>query len=289
MTKMEDLIEKRTAQERLIIAKTLIESVLDDLQPEPTLEQIKEYCRKRCLSIVDNALLEKYASAQPEKTQLSGEDATKDATFDCISRKVAIDAIEQYRDRFDAIDTNFLDGLKTAINIVKELPSERIGIKFEEVKDNPAYSRYLFESIPSAHPETAKRTAESVQNVSNEDLISRKAVIEVLDRTQRLIPDAKNVLKDHVRILPSAQPKQRWIPCSERLPEYGDDVLVYFKAGRYCPHNRIQVGHLGTHEVEDQFFEAIGSAMVWYTDNFYYRLDNVVAWAPIPEPWEGES
>ena len=35
MTKMEDLIEKRTAQERLIIAKTLIESVLDDLQPEP--------------------------------------------------------------------------------------------------------------------------------------------------------------------------------------------------------------------------------------------------------------
>ena len=29
------LIEKRTAQERLIIAKTLIESVLDDLQPEP--------------------------------------------------------------------------------------------------------------------------------------------------------------------------------------------------------------------------------------------------------------
>ena len=31
-----DLIEKRTAQERLIIAKTLIESVLDDLQPERT-------------------------------------------------------------------------------------------------------------------------------------------------------------------------------------------------------------------------------------------------------------
>lgn len=31
-----DLIEKRTAQERLIIAKTLIESVLDDPQPERT-------------------------------------------------------------------------------------------------------------------------------------------------------------------------------------------------------------------------------------------------------------
>jgi hypothetical protein len=33
-------------------------------QPEPTLEQIEEYCHKRCLSIVDNALLHKYAQAE---------------------------------------------------------------------------------------------------------------------------------------------------------------------------------------------------------------------------------
>ena len=31
-------------------------------------------------------------SAQPEKTQLSGESTTKDSTFDCISRQAAIDA-----------------------------------------------------------------------------------------------------------------------------------------------------------------------------------------------------
>lgn len=39
-------------------------SELPPAQPEPTLEQIEEYCHKRCLSIVDNALLHKYA--QPE-------------------------------------------------------------------------------------------------------------------------------------------------------------------------------------------------------------------------------
>ena len=41
---------------------------LPSAQPEPTLEQIEEYCHKRCLSIVDNALLHKYAQAeiQPE-------------------------------------------------------------------------------------------------------------------------------------------------------------------------------------------------------------------------------
>lgn len=84
---MEDLIEKRTAQERLIIAKTLIESVLYDLQPEPTLEQIKEYCRKRCLSIVDNALLEKYASAQPTDAEIQKmqdvEQAMLDKAYEC--------------------------------------------------------------------------------------------------------------------------------------------------------------------------------------------------------------
>lgn len=36
-------------------------------QPEVTEEAVKEYCRKRCLYIVDSALLKKYASAQPEQ------------------------------------------------------------------------------------------------------------------------------------------------------------------------------------------------------------------------------
>ena len=35
-------------------------------QPEVTEEAVKEYCRKRCLCIVDSALLKKYASAQPK-------------------------------------------------------------------------------------------------------------------------------------------------------------------------------------------------------------------------------
>lgn len=43
---------------------------LEDLpsaQPEVTEEAVEEYCRKRCLCIVDSALLKKYASAQPER------------------------------------------------------------------------------------------------------------------------------------------------------------------------------------------------------------------------------
>lgn len=40
---------------------------LPSAQPEPTFEQIKEYCRKRCLSIVDSELLSKYMFARQEE------------------------------------------------------------------------------------------------------------------------------------------------------------------------------------------------------------------------------
>ena len=42
---------------------------LPSAQTEVTEEAVKEYCRKRCLCIVDSALLKKYASAQPERCE----------------------------------------------------------------------------------------------------------------------------------------------------------------------------------------------------------------------------
>ena len=64
---------------------------------------------------------------------------------DLISRQTAIDAIKKYFLSFDAIDANFLDGLYTAIKLIKEnVPSaqqeqkwipveERLPEKLEEV------------------------------------------------------------------------------------------------------------------------------------------------------------
>lgn len=53
--------------------KSYVEA-LPSAQLEVTEEAVKEYCRKRCLCIVDSALLKKYASAQPEDyTELKRE------------------------------------------------------------------------------------------------------------------------------------------------------------------------------------------------------------------------
>lgn len=54
-------------------------------------------------------------SAQPEKTQLSGESTTKDSTFDCISRQATITEIKNYeRDSTAPIDY---------VKIVEQMPS----------------------------------------------------------------------------------------------------------------------------------------------------------------------
>ena len=58
-----------------------------------------------------------------------------------------------------------------------------------------------------------------------DSLISRQAAIDAIEA----VPDSNWTSKrysNEIRKLPSAQPEQRWIPCSERLPEPGNRVLV---------------------------------------------------------------
>lgn len=42
---------------------------------------------------------------------------------DLISRQAAIDAVDKYIDKFDCIDADFLDGLKTAKKLMMQMPS----------------------------------------------------------------------------------------------------------------------------------------------------------------------
>ena len=80
---MDDLISRQAAVDELpylldydglkgengFVSKRLVRKMLKELpsaQPEITEEAVKEYCRKRCLCVVDGALLKKYASTQPE-------------------------------------------------------------------------------------------------------------------------------------------------------------------------------------------------------------------------------
>ena len=84
--------------------------------------------------------------------------------------------------------------------------------------------------------------------------------------------------KDVTRLLslPSAQPEQRWIPCSERLPEDKTYVLTTIKVP-----NRI--AHARSGRYEGGFF---------YNDNgdCWRATDiEVKAWMPLPEPFKPQE
>lgn len=59
--------------------------------------------------------------------------------------------------------------------------------------------------------------------------------------------------------------KQQWVPCSERLPEVKQKVLVQYADGSMATKRCNDAGHL-------QWFYA-----------------NAVAWRPAPEPWKGDA
>ena len=68
----------------------------------------------------------------------------------------------------------------------------------------------------------------------------------------------------------SAQPEQRWIPCSEKLPDKDGLYLVTDDSG----------GVKETHE--SWFIECYDGTLSW-------DLANVTAWMPLPEPYQSEA
>ena len=124
------------------------------------------------------------------------------------------------------------------------------------------------------------------------DIISRQAAViavtagsistaTVFGRTEEGMTAAKEIIRA-IKSIPSAQPEQRWIPCSERLPEIkehhvSDPCIVYCNNHAY-----------GFAELEENIFGQVG----WNCerdDEYHEPLGEVLAWMPLPEPWRGEE
>ena len=104
-------------------------------------------------------------------------------------------------------------------------------------------------------------------------------------------PDSnKKRLDDWLNGLPSVQPEQRWIPCSERLPEERDWYLGIFKepdTGWINPIPFICDYLLGT---KTKATTKEGWILKGHTDreeyiDYYFNLE-CVAWMPLPEPYK---
>ena len=104
-----------------------------------------------------------------------------------------------------------------------------------------------------------------------DDLISRQAAIDAI-MGQPPEPHYPSWYAAQIEILPSEQPKTHWIPCSERLPERADNVIICYKAGDYT---LVSTGRY------------LYKFKMWYVDVVGDLRDGVTAWMPLPEPYRG--
>lgn len=127
------------------------------------------------------------------------------------------------------------------------------------------------------------------------DLIERQKAIDALANTKDLvdvtwtdendnvidsIEEKRNIIANWLEKVPPAQPEQRWIPCSERLPGDGRQVLVYAKSVHYALAKYDEMRKAdGTYKMQWVTFDA------WKP---FYTIKDVIAWMPLPEPYRAE-
>ena len=139
----------------------------------------------------------------------------------------------------------------------------------------PSWYADKINALPSAETHEIRTETHGVCS----DLISRAEAIQTfisweqkefgfsdLNRGERFI--------DAINALPSAEAVQVWIPCSERLPDVGENVLfttdIY---GGYVAE--------GDRRADGKWWQ--------YRWNSLLQNDEVLAWMPLPKPYREES
>lgn len=118
---------------------------------------------------------------------------------------------------------------------------------------------------------------------TGEDLILRQDAIDALSHMcsedENGITVSRANVNSMLRALPSSQPEQRWIPCSERLPEVGKEVLVCYD---FKCHRSVYIANFygdgEFHGYDDEYLTPEGRK---------YR--KAVAWMELPEPYREKS
>ena len=95
-----------------------------------------------------------------------------------------------------------------------------------------------------------------------DDLISRQEAIEAINSHFgfNIEEEYGSAVQEVINGLPSAQPEQRWIPVSERLPEHNQRIIAY-----YPEHKSTMVINYNAH-----------------------GFTSMSAWRPLPEPYKAE-
>ena len=91
---------------------------------------------------------------------------------------------------------------------------------------------------------------------------------------------------EYVKALPPAQPEQKWIPCSERLPEFpclvsdANNNFPYVPAGIITLEDKEH----GKWAIDGKWFERM--MLDGKKADMLIYSNRIVAWMPLPEPYK---
>jgi len=119
----------------------------------------------------------------------------------------------------------------------------------------------LWKALYEYEDKTEKQFQESEDLDVGDWILHREFVQNMSDIDRRVIID-----------LPSVQP-ERWIPCSERLPEHSERYLVSALDG-ICRRTTVAPYH-----PQSKSWSLTGRMTYW----------KIIAWMPLPEPYNGEQ
>ena len=108
----------------------------------------------------------------------------------------------------------------------------------------------------------------------SKDTIYRQAAIDAVENMlRRKFGIGGDLAEITIAGLPSAQPEQQWIPCSERLPEGIGQVIIQTNGGAIH-----EVFYKGKNDYGHEVWMRLGGGIYWD--------DEVIAWMPLPEPYK---
>ena len=124
------------------------------------------------------------------------------------------------------------------------------------------------------------------------DLISRKAAINAIGEKplawekgeyEQGLQNQWERDVDAIKTLQPAEPEQRWIPCAERLPEEGHDVLITKESFKIKGYEQKVVKAKRSADPRSGKIE-------WWSPEFGTLTNEaVLAWMPLPDPYTEEG
>lgn len=134
--------------------------------------------------------------------------------------------------------------------------------------------------------------------IKREDAIATIGVMYERCDTHDII-DYRDLMLEAVKVLPSVDRPQEWIPCSERLPETDNtneinefDVLLVVRPKKHPERTpQVYIGKLCPVEGDDgsgNFWGVKTAPCEWTIWGWsYFQEPEVLAWMPLPKPWKG--